>query len=170
MRARLSVLWVRNVIGAIVAAAANVVLFVTSMGDSWSEYRLTVVPESVVSKGQSGNADGRTWKVDSVGHLNGNPANYGPPLPAGTVLTVITVDRAGPLYEGQVCNGVITDGERRWKNEGIGGFQAPATDGVTSLCNQPGLLQYTFLLPQNMVPTAIDIVKFDGQMTVRLLL
>jgi hypothetical protein len=78
MRARLSVLWVRNVIGAIVAAAAIVVLFVTSMGDSWSEYRLTVVPESVVSKGQSGNADGRTWKVDSVGHLNGNPANYGP--------------------------------------------------------------------------------------------
>jgi hypothetical protein len=69
-----------------------------------------------------------------------------------------------------VCNGVITDGERRWKSEGVGGFSAPAGDGVTSLCSMPGLLQFTFLLPQDAVPTAMDVVAFDGSITVRLLL
>ena len=34
----------------------------------------------------------------------------------------------------------------------------------------PGLLQFTFLLPQDAVPTAMDIVAFDGAITVRLLL
>jgi hypothetical protein len=39
---------------------------------------------------------------------------------------------------------------------------------VTSLCNQPGLLQFTFLLPQDVVPTAMDVVALDGRITVRL--
>jgi hypothetical protein len=34
----------------------------------------------------------------------------------------------------------------------------------------PGLLQFTFLLPQDAVPIAVDIVAFDGGITVRLLL
>ena len=47
-------------------------------------------------KGQSGSAGGQTWKIDSVKHLNRSPLSYGPELPAGTVLTVVTVDRSGP--------------------------------------------------------------------------
>jgi len=43
-------------------------------------------------------------------------------------------------------------------------------DGVTSLCSQPGLLQFSFLLPQNVIPTAMDIAAFNASITVRLLL
>lgn len=171
MRARLSVLWVRNVIGAVVAAAAIAVLVFTGLGGLgqwWAEYRRTVVPGAVVPAGRSGDADGRTWTVDSIRHLNRSPRGFGPKLPPGTVLTVITVDRSGPPPDTGVCNGVLTDGNRRWKNQSVGGFTAPEGDGVTSLCNQPGLLQFTFLLPQDVVPTAMDVVALDGRITVRL--
>ncbi|RDH75467.1 hypothetical protein DVS77_26025 [Mycolicibacterium moriokaense] len=163
-------LWVRNVIGAVVAVAAIGVLILTGLGESWAEYRRTVVPAAVVQAGRSGDADGRTWKVDGIGHLNRSPNNFGPPMPPDTVLTVVTVDRSGPPPADAVCNGVITDGKRRWKSESVGGFIAPEGDGVTSLCNQPGRLQFSFLLPQNVVPTAMDVVQVDGRITVRLLL
>lgn len=170
MKAWLSALWVRNVIGTIVSAGAIGVLIFTSLGDSWAEYRHTVVPGAVVAAGRSGEADGQTWKIDAIRHLNHSPVSYGPGLPPDTVLTVITVDRTGsPPTEG-ICRGVITDGERRWKDEGIGGFQPPTTDGVTALCTRPGLLQFAFLLPRDAVPTAMDVVQFDGRITVRLLL
>ena len=168
MTARLSALLVRNVIGAVVTAAAVGVLIVIDLGESWSTYRHTVVPGAVVPAGHSGAADGRTWKVDSIRHLDRSPVNYGPPLPPGTVLTVVTVDRSGPPPD-EICTGVITDGDRRWKSEGVGGFRPPETDGVTTLCNKPGLLQFTFLLPQDVVPEAMDVTTLDGQITVRLL-
>jgi hypothetical protein len=170
MKARLSARSVRNVIGAIITAAAIVVLFVTGMGESWTTYRHTVVPEAVVPKGQSGEAAGRTWRVDAIRHLNRSPADYGPRLPSGTVLTAVTVDRSGIPPADVICNGVITDGKRRWKSEGVGGFRAPEPDGVTSLCSKPGRLQFTFLLPRGAVPAAMDVTTFDGQITVRLLL
>ncbi|OBB04781.1 hypothetical protein A5662_11170 [Mycobacteriaceae bacterium 1482268.1] len=166
----LSKLWVRNVIAVVVAAAAIAVLVLTGLGESWATYRHTVVPGAVVPAGQSGDADGYTWKIDSIRHLNRSPRSFGPKLPAGTVLTVVTVERTGPPPEKVVCNGVITDGERRWKNEAVGGFAAPERDGVTSLCSGTGLLQFTFLLPKDVVPTALDVVQFDGRITVRLLL
>ncbi len=169
MRERLSALWVRNVIGAVVTAVAIGVLFVIGgMGESWSTYRRTVVPEAVVPSGHSGVADGRSWKLDAIRHLN-RAGDYGPRLPAGTVLTVITVDRTGSPPD-EICTGVITDGRRSWKSESIGGFSAPQPDGVTSLCNKPGLLQFTFLLPQDVVPTAMDVTTLGGQIMVRLLL
>ena len=170
MRAWLSKLWVRNVIGAVVALAAVAVLIVTDLGESWATYRHTVVPGAVVGKGQSGKAGGYTWKVAGTKYLNRSPVRYGPPLPAGAVLRVVTVERTGPPPEQVVCNGVITDGRRRWKSEGVGGFSAPEGEGVTTLCSGTGLLQFTFLLPQDAVPTAMDIVQFDGRITVRLLL
>ena len=169
MRERLSALWVRNLIGAVVVAVAIGVIITTILGDQWATYRDTVVPTTVVNKGHTGSAGEQTWKIDSVKHLNRNPLSYGPELPAGTVLTSVTVDRSGPLKD-EGCYGVITDGERRWKAENIGGFSPPAADGVTSLCSQPGLLQYTFLVPQDGVPTAMDITGFNGSITVRLLL
>ena len=45
MRARLSALWVRNVIGAVVVAVAVGVVVTTILGDQWATYRHTVVPE-----------------------------------------------------------------------------------------------------------------------------
>ena len=169
MRDRLSALWVRNLIGAVVVAVAIGVIITTILGDDWTTYRHTVVPATVVPKGQTGTAGEYTWKVDSVKHLNRTPLRFGPELPAGTVLTLVTVDRSGPVKE-EVCSGVITDGERRWTAENVGGFSPPAADGVTSLCSQPGLLQFTFLLPQDAVPSAMDITGFNGSITVRLLL
>jgi hypothetical protein len=173
MRSRLSALWVRNLIGAAVTAAALAVLVFTGLGglgESWAGYRHTVVPGAVVPAGQSGDAAGHTWKIDAIRHLNRSPRDFGPRLPAGAVLTVITVDRSGPPPTDTICNGVITDGKRRWKSERIGTFSVPEGDGVTSLCNEPGLIQFTFLLPHDVVPTAVDIVQMDGRITVRLLL
>jgi hypothetical protein len=168
VRIWLSKLWVRNVIGAIVASAAIAVLVLTGLSESWATYRHTVVPGVVVPAGRSGEAEGYSWKIDGNRYLNRSPRGYGPPLPAGTVLRVVTVERTGKPPEKVVCNGVITDGERRWKSEGVGGFSAPEGDGVTSLCSGTGLLQFTFLLPQDAVPTALDVVQFDGRITVRL--
>ena len=169
MKDRLSALWARNVIGAVVAVIAIGIIIATVLNDQWTTYRHTVVPETVVAKGQSGSAGGFTWKVDSIRHLNRSSAAYGPPLPSGTVLTVVTVDRTGPPRD-EICTGVITDGEREWNAEGVAGFQPKRVEGVTSLCSQPGLLQFTFLLPREAVPTAMDIRAFNGYITVRLLL
>ncbi|HET9565328.1 MAG TPA: hypothetical protein VFP27_12690 [Mycobacterium sp.] len=165
---RLTALWQRNVVGAVVTAAALGVLVAVDLGPQWSTYRHTVVAEHVVPSGQSGAADGQTWKVDSVRHLNRSPLNFGPPLPTGTVLTVITLDRSGPPAD-ELCVGVITDGAQRWKAEGVGGFSPIPRDGVTSMCNKPGRLQFAFVLPQDVVPTAVDVTA-EGQITVRMLL
>jgi hypothetical protein len=161
------VLWQRNIIGAVVAAAAAGVFVAIDLGSAWTKYRHTVSPEVVVPVGQSGTADGQTWKVESIRHLNRNPVNFGPPLPEGTVLNVVTVDRSGPTAE-EICIGVITNGAQRWKAEGVGGFRPSVTDGVNTLCNKPGRVQFTFLLPDDVVPTAMDVTTLDGQITVRL--
>lgn len=165
---RLPALWQRNVIGAIVVAAALGILVAIDLGPQWATYRGTVIAEHVVPVGQSGTADGRTWKVESIRHLNRSPLNFGPPLPAGTVLIVVTLDRSGPLPD-DLCVGVITDGAQRWTDEGIGGFHPIPADGVTSMCNKAGQLQYAFLLPNDVVPTAMDVTA-DGRIMVRMLL
>ncbi len=170
MTGRLSSQWVRNIIGAVVAVAAIAVIVTTMQYQQWTAYRHTVVPEAVVPVGQTGTAGGNTWKIDSTKHLNRSPASFGPELPPGTVLRVITLDRAKPPPADKSCSGVITDGHRRWNAEAIGGFGPLDTDGVTTLCNKPGLLQFTFLLPQDVVPTALDVTDFDGAIIVRMLL
>lgn len=171
MRRWLSALWVRNVIGAVVAVAALGVIIATTLGDQWATYRQTVGPEVVVAKGQSGTADGYTWEVQSVRHLNRNPSRFGPALPEGTVLTVVTVDRAGPARENpEGCNGVITDGARRWASEKAGGIGPIPLDGVAVMCEKPGPVQFSFVLPRQVVPTAVDVTRSDGRLLVRMLL
>jgi hypothetical protein len=95
--------------------------------------------------------------------------NFGPPLPSGTVLTIVEIDRAGPPTD-HLCTGVITDGQRRWEDEGVGGFSPVLADGVTNICSKPGRLQYAFLLPHDVVPTALDVTTSAGEITVRMLL
>ena len=73
MRALLSRLWVRNAVGAVVAAAAIAVIVFTSLGDSWTTYRRSVVPGAVVPVGQSGDAEGYTWKIKGSKYLNRSP-------------------------------------------------------------------------------------------------
>ena len=170
MRARLSALWVRNVIGTIVTAAAIGVLIFTGLGESWAEYRHTIVPGAVVPAGQSGDAEGLYLEDRRDTSSEPEPGRLRPEAAARHRVNRHHRRPRRTAPTDGICNGVITDGERRWKNEGIGGFQPPATDGVTTLCSQPGLLQFTFLLPHDAVPTAMDVVQFDGRITVRLLL
>lgn len=166
---RLSAQWQRNVIGSIVAVAAVGVFVAVDLGSQWSTYRHTVVPEHEVPTGQTGSADGQTWTVESIRHLNRSPLNFGPPLPPGTVLTIVDIARSGPPTD-DLCTGVITDGQRRWEDEGVGGFSPVLADGVTDMCIKPGRLQYAFLLPHDVVPTALDVTTSDGEITVRMLL
>jgi hypothetical protein len=166
---RLSAVWQRNVIATIVAAAAVGVFIALDLGPQWSTYRDTIVPEHVVPTGHSGSADGQRWKVESIRHLNRSPLNFGPPLPSGTVLTIVEIDRSGPPTD-HLCTGVITDGQRRWEDEGVGGFSPVLADGVTAMCSKPGRLQYAFLLPHDVVPTALEVTTSAGEITVRMLL
>lgn len=64
---------------------------------------------------------------------------------------------------------MITDGTTRWTAEGVGGYTPIPPEGVTSLCNLPGPVQFTFLLPDDVVPTALDVTN-NGQITVRMVL
>ncbi|KWX68203.1 hypothetical protein [Mycobacterium sp. NAZ190054] len=165
---RLSALWQRNVIGAVVVACAVGAFVVIDFGPQWSAYRNSLTPRLVVPDGQSGTADGQTWRLESIKHLNRSPLNFGPPLPPGTVLTVVVVDLSGPPRPGY-CTAMLTDGERRWESEGVGGFSPLPRDGVRNLCDKPGRVQFGFVLPSDVVPTAMDVID-NGQITVRMLL
>lgn len=165
----MTALWKRNVIGAVVAAVALGVFIATEVRAGWSSYRHTVVPGLVVQAHQTGTAGGQSWQVASVRHL-AQPSGAGATsLPVGTVLTVVSIDRAGPQPDG-LCVGVITDGRRRWQAQGIAGFTENLPDGVTGNCTEPGVVQFSFLLPRDAVPTAVDVTDFTGRILVRLTL
>ncbi|ORV87288.1 hypothetical protein [Mycolicibacterium iranicum] len=165
---RLSKLWQRNVIGAVVVACAVGAYIAIDFGPYWSAYRNTYTPQLVVPDGETGASDGQTWKLESIRYLNESPLSFGPPLPQGTVLTVIVVDWSGTALPG-LCTAVLTDGVRRWDAERSGGFAPIPPEGLQSLCHQPGRTQFAFVVPSDAVPTAVDITH-DDQITVRLLL
>lgn len=165
---RLAKLWQRNVLGAIAIVCVLGVYWVIDFAPDWSAFRHSVEPRVVIGKGESGSAGGQTWRLTSVKHLDRSPTRFGPPLPSGTVLTVLDVDRSGTPGQGY-CTAVITDGTTRWTAEGVGGYIPIPPDGVTSLCSLPGPVQFAFVLPDNVVPTALDVVD-NGQITVRMVL
>lgn len=165
---RISALWQRNLIGAVVVACVVAAYTVIDFGPSWSAYRNTQTPQLVVPAGESGTADGQTWRLESIRHQNRSPYSFGPPLPDGTVLTVIVVDWSGTPLPG-LCTAVLTDGERRWDAERVGGFSPIPPEGMKSLCDAPGRIQFGFVLPSDAVPTALDVTH-DDEITVRLLL
>jgi hypothetical protein len=160
-------LWQRNIIGAVVAVLALTVLAVTELAPDWSRYRHTVVPAHVVAAGETGSVDGQTWKITGVQHLNKATGSRAKPLPAGTVLQVVSIDRAG-APDGDMCTGMITDGLRSWQAEGLTGYGPPLPDGASNRCTGKGSVQFSFLLPHDVVPTAVDVVDLDGRIRVRL--
>jgi hypothetical protein len=165
---RLSSLWQRNVAAAVVVAGTVGAFIAIDFGPQWSAYRHTLTPQLTVAQGERGSADGQTWELVSIRHLNRTPLNFGPPLPEGTVLTVIVVDWSGTPRPGY-CAAALTDGHRRWDAEGVGGFSPIPPDGVKALCGGPGRIQFGFVVPADVVPTAMDITH-DRQITVRMLL
>lgn len=168
MTARTRTLWQRNLIGLAVAGVAAAVLGVTDLYPHWSAYQATLSPARVIAKGATGTADGQTWRVGSIRHLNTVPHAPTVRLPARTALTVVTVERTGtpPAWE---CRAVITDGRRSWQTAAIGNA-APLVGGTTDRCSRPGSLQLSFLLPSDAVPTAVDLVDSNGAIILRIML
>jgi hypothetical protein len=153
MTARRLPLWQRNLIGMAVAMAALAVIVVFDLWPEWTAYRATIEPAHVVSPRQSLTVDGQTWAVADVRHLRRESRRGAPPLPEGTVLTVVTVDRSGSAAAGY-ATGVLTDGQRRWRGDAFGG--------------RPDQLQWSFVIPENAVPTAVDVTRLDGSILIRL--
>ncbi len=160
-------LWQRNIIGLVVAAFALAVLVVVELAPQWSGYRNTVVPPHVAAAGHAVSFDGQTWTVSGVQHLNKLTGPGAKKLPEGAVLQVVSIERAG-APEGDMCTAMITDGQRRWQAEGIGGYGARLPEGVSDRCTGTGAVQFSFLLPDDVVPKAVDVVNLDGRIRVRL--
>jgi hypothetical protein len=146
-------LWQRNLVGLVVTAAALTVLIVVDLWPNWMTYRSTVDPEYVVAPRESLTVDGQTWAVADVRHLPRYSTPGTPPLPEGTVLTVVTLDRSGSATP-DYGTGVLTDGQRRWRGDAFGA--------------QPGQLQWSFVIPDDAVPTAVDVTRLDGSILIRL--
>jgi hypothetical protein len=147
-------LWQRNLIGAAVAAAALGVIIPFDLWPKWATYRATVEPAHVIEPRQSLVVDGQTWAVADVKHLRRESRPGAQALPEGTVLMVVTVDRSGVESPDTYVMGVLTDGQRRWRGQSLGPAQ--------------GQLAWNFVIPDDAVPTALDITMLDGSIPIRL--
>lgn len=161
-------LWQRNLIGAAVSVAALAVITATTLWPDWTAYRESTNPERVVAKGESGEAAGQIWRLDTVRYLNTSSNRLTPELPEGTLVHVVTLESAGPGLPG--CSGVITDGQRRWSAESVGTHGPLPPEGTSSNCSEPGPVQFSFLLPDDATPTAVDVTDWSGRILVRMML
>jgi hypothetical protein len=151
-QARRLPLWQRNLIGLALTAAALTALVAVDLWPPWTSYRDTVQPEYVVAPRQSLTVDGQTWAVADIRHLRPQAKPGAPPLPDGTVVTEVRLEGAKP--PDTYLTGVLTDGQRRWRGDTYGA--------------QPGELQWSFVVPADAVPTALDVTRLDGSILVRL--
>ena len=166
----MSRLWVRNLIGIAVVAAAIVTLCVVELYPQWSSYRRTVEPERVIGRDGSSTISGQTWRLGSVHRTGTLPeSRYGPSIPKGAVLTVVTIERSGSPVPGR-CVGVLTDGRRRWQDQSASGASFPVSRGATEFCSKRGPLQFNFLLPSDATPTALDITDTTDAIQLRIVL
>lgn len=163
-------LWVRNLIGVAVTAAALATLCVVELYPQWSAYRRTREPEYIVSPGMSAPVLGQTWRLGSVRRINSLPDRpFGPVIPKGATLAVVTIERSGAPVTG-MCVGVLTDGRRRWVDQSSSGDVYPTSPGATVFCSKPGPLQFNFLLPSNVSPTAVDVIDGTSAILLRITL
>lgn len=160
----------RNVAGAVVTAVVLAIIVATQLWPSWSRYAGTVEPAHVVAADASADVGGHVWQLGPITHPAPTAGLYGRRrLPPGTVRLVVTVERSGGA-DNAPCTGAVTDGHRRWNAERLNGYGVPLTDGASESCLHPGALQWTFLLPADVLPTAVDVVGLDWRIVVRLLL
>lgn len=162
-------LWQRNLLGAGASVVALGVIGATTLWPDWSEYRDSTRPEHVVPAGESGMAAGQSWEVASIRYFSSSSNAYGPDLPQGTVVHVVTIDRTGG--DGAMgCTGVISDGQRRWSAQTVGSYGPLPPDGVSAYCTRPGPVQFNFLLPGDVSPESVDVMDGSGRILVRLML
>jgi hypothetical protein len=163
-------LWVRNLIGIAVAVAALTTICIVELSPQWSDYRRASEPEQVVSSGASASVLGQTWRLGSVRRITTLPDRpFGASIPKGATLAVVTIERSGTPGTGQ-CVGVLTDGRRRWQDQSSSSVDYPISPGATLFCSKPGPLQFNFLLPSNVRPTAVDITDGSDAILLRITL
>jgi hypothetical protein len=161
-------LWVRNLIGVAVAAAALATSCVVNLYPDWVGYRRTVEPQRVASLGASASVFGQTWRIGSVRRVAKLPDRPdGPSIPRGATLAVVIIERSGPATT-QPCDGVLTDGRRRWRGQSSSSVVYPLDPGATEFCNKPGPLQFDFLLPADVKPNAVDVIDSSDAILLRL--
>jgi hypothetical protein len=159
----------RNLIGVVVAVAAATAIVVADLYPEWSSYRHTIAPQHVIAAGASSSVYGQTWRLGSVRRIADFSDGLLGPAPSGTVLTVVSIDRSGSPTMTE-CTGVITDGRRRWRVQGLSGFTAPLVAGATPYCSKPGALQFSFLMPSSVAPRAVDITAANEAILLRIML
>lgn len=161
-------LWIRNLTGMSVVVAALAVIGVIDLYPQWSSYRHTVVPQQIISRDGSASAFGQTWRLGSVRRIATLPDRpFGAKVPQGATLTVVIVERTGPPAT-QGCTGVLTDGRRRWRDQSNSNVVYPEVAGATEFCSKPGAVQFNFLLPSNVTPTAIDVTDVSNAIVLRI--
>ncbi|MGE2737853.1 hypothetical protein [Mycolicibacterium vaccae] len=161
-------LWQRNVIGAVVTAVALAVGTVTDLVPKWEVYRASVHPATVAGPRQSVTVDDMTWSLGTIRHLGRTVTPFGAPLPEGTVVTVVTVQRDGAAGPQLGCGGVLTDGRHRWRGQSVAEFGLRPLAGGAPTCTAAGALEWAFLIPGDVVPTAVDVTTLDGSILLRL--
>lgn len=160
-------LWQRNVIGAVAAAASLGVLVATDLAPQWSDYRASVDPAAEAAPRQSVELHGQTWSVDEIRHLGRQPQPPVGELPPGTVVTMVTLQRSGPPGP-QGCFAALTDGRHRWRGQPVFLYQITPNPDAATTCADPGPVQWAFVIPEDVVPTAVDVTALDGSIQVRL--
>jgi hypothetical protein len=147
-------LWKRNLIGAGIAAGALAVIATLILNPFWQNYQRTVRPAQLAMAGEPIEVDGQTWRVRNVSRSTERPG-YGAPLPEGTVLINVLLERSGPPGSGFGCVGYLIEGARSWRASG------PPCGIATSM-------PWTFMVPASAEPTAVDVRDFSGSILIRL--
>ena len=148
-------LWKRNVVGAVVSAAALAVCTTFILKPEWDRYESTVQPAHVAAVGQPVVVDGQTWSVRTVSRST-TQLGSGAPVPEGTVRVNVVVERSGSAADGFGCTAYLVDGDRTCRsNIGPPCGAAPAMGG-------------RFLVPASAEPQAVDIRKSDLSILLRL--
>jgi hypothetical protein len=146
-------LWQRNVVGAVVAAAALAVYTPFILQPAWERYERTVQPAHLSAPGEPIVVDGQTWAVRNVSRSTRQDS--GRPVPDGTVWLNVLVERSGAATAGFGCTGYLVDGERSWRASG-----PPCGDRVS--------MPWRFFVPASTEPDAVDIIRSDGSLLIRL--
>ncbi|BAX97594.1 hypothetical protein MSTE_02281 [Mycobacteroides stephanolepidis] len=155
-------LWFRNVVAGVIVIAVFSGVWAVSFRDSWRDYRASVVPLHVIATGQSGDAYGQTWRLAGVRRLGKAPRGANGVIPKGAELAVVTIERSGPVPQNFFCDGRITDGEHQWPEAPFLLYTVTPPDGVVDHCDKPGNLQFSFLVPDDVTMTAVDLVNPVG--------
>jgi len=163
-------LWFKNGVGAVIAVAALVAAIPVSVydRDDFRAYRASRIPAHTVGPGTSVGIDGQEWSLGSVRQYGRSPAARRA-APKGTAITVVQISRSGTASHPARCTAYLIEGDRRWRaEEAYGGdFWVPPADDATGECTEPGSLQFSFLVPDDAHPSAVDLVDADRGITVR---